>query len=59
MKGVLFLNVFCPVCERLIGNSGQDHTFRCECGYVGDGGLSREAIEVIERLMEEAESDRK
>lgn len=47
---MIFVDVICPKCGRRIGNGGSGGTFRCECGYVGDGGLSKDDKAFLEEV---------
>jgi len=55
MEAGFFVDLTCPKCGRRIGNGGGGSTFRCECGYVGDGGLSEEdakfLVEIYQRHL--------
>lgn len=44
---MFFLDIQCPVCGKTCGNGGTGNVFRCQCGHVGDGGLSEADIKLI------------
>jgi len=50
MENNIFVDITCPKCGRMIGNGGSGGAFRCECGYVGDGGLSMADVESLQEI---------
>jgi len=52
MEDRIFIDVTCPKCGRTIGNAGSGGMFCCECGYVGNGGLCKEDVELIRKFYQ-------